>query len=153
MTTLTKKNAIIVFILLLVISTLINPRYLHNIHNTLLGRLLLIIFIVVASMNHIFLGLTVGLCIIIVSNMYIIEGHHLQTYDLNSNMYHDNAHRVVDGGVKKKEGVDRQTIENCVRSKDSNDLPVSKDMLCSGEDILPSESSNSKEAFHNCSTC
>ena len=154
---LTKKNAIMFFILLLVVSILLKPRYLHNIHSTLIGRLLLVAFIVVASMNHILLGLLVGLCVIIVSNMYYIEGMgnigddnstdntspgdkiNVTTTPPNSDT-DANANTDKDKDKnKEKDGTDRQTIESTIQSKDSNNIQVSRDMLRSGDDVAPSE--------------
>jgi hypothetical protein len=153
---LTKKNAIMFFILLLVVSILLKPRYLHNIHSTLIGRLLLVAFIVVASMNHILLGLLVGLCVIIVSNMYYIEGMttigddnstdntspgdkiNITTTPPNTDA-DSNLDKEKDKN-KEKDGTDRQTIESTIQSKDSNNIQVSRDMLRSGDDVAPSES-------------
>ncbi len=69
-----KTFGILGLFLLLVIILIIHPRVIHSAYNNILGRIILIVIIIFLSMNNVTLGLLAALCLIIASNMFLIQG-------------------------------------------------------------------------------
>lgn len=69
-----KKHGILGLFLLLVIILMLKPRVLFNLYNNILGRVVLIGVILFFTMFNVTLGLLSALCLIIVSNMFFMEG-------------------------------------------------------------------------------
>ena len=69
-----QKHGILGLFLLLVAFLVLKPRVILNIYNNILGRVLLIGLVLFFTTCNIALGLLSALCLIIVSNMFFMEG-------------------------------------------------------------------------------
>ena len=69
-----KKYGIFGLFLLLVVILVIKPRVIFNLYNNILGRVVLIGVVLFFTISNITLGLLAALCLIIVSNMFFMEG-------------------------------------------------------------------------------
>ena len=67
-------HGILGLFLLLVIILMLKPRVLFNLYNNILGRVVLIGVVLFFTTCNITLGLLAALCLIIVSNMFFMEG-------------------------------------------------------------------------------
>jgi hypothetical protein len=117
-----KKTAgnISLFVILAIILA-INPRYLINIYNTMLGRLVLIIVIIYLSMNRVTLGLLAALVLIIILNEFgsFTEGmENIATPDTVGNIS-PTANMNVGGTTVGEENVP-QTGGQTVLTKDAS---------------------------------
>jgi hypothetical protein len=68
------KHGILGLFILLVIILMLKPRVIFNLHNNILGRVVLIGVVLFFTMNNVTLGLLTALCLIIASNMFFMEG-------------------------------------------------------------------------------
>ena len=68
------KHGILGLFILLVIILMLKPRIIFNLHNNILGRVVLIGVVLFFTMNNVTLGLLTALCLIIASNMFFMEG-------------------------------------------------------------------------------
>jgi len=160
-----KKHGILGLFLLLVIILVLKPRFILNMYNNILGRVLLIGLVIFFTTCNVALGLLAGLCLIIVSNMFFMEG--LTNLDnksddelmikpgltigddnVSSNDTSDKINVITKANNKEKaEGVDRQTLEETVQSKSSESIPVDKSIFESTE-VKPCEpKTNVTEGF------
>jgi hypothetical protein len=69
-----KKCGIGCLFLLLVITLILKPRVLFNLHRNILGRVVLVGVVLFFTMFNVTLGLLAALCLIIASNMFFMEG-------------------------------------------------------------------------------
>jgi hypothetical protein len=67
-------HGILGLFLLLVIILVLKPRFILNMYNNILGRVLLIGVVIFFTTCNVALGLLAGLCLIIVSNTFFMEG-------------------------------------------------------------------------------
>jgi hypothetical protein len=157
-----KKHGILGLFLLLVIILVLKPRFILNMYNNILGRVLLIGLVIFFTTCNIALGLLAGLCLIIVSNMFFMEGVNIEGLtnldneditnpmiqpgltigddNVSSNDTVDKINVISKSKSKskekekeKEEGVDRQTLEETVQSKSSESIPVDKSIFESDE--------------------
>ena len=73
-----EKHGILGLFLLLVAFLVLKPRVILNIYNNILGRVLLIGLVLFFTTCNVALGLLSALCLIIVSNMFFIEGVNIE---------------------------------------------------------------------------
>lgn len=73
-----KKYGILGLFLLLVAILVVKPRVILNIYNNILGRVLLIGIVLYFTTCNVALGLLAALCLIIVSNMFFMEGVNME---------------------------------------------------------------------------
>ena len=152
-----KKGALGLFILLVAV-LVISPRFLYNIYDNILGKVVLLVVIAFLAKQNVTLGLLGVLCLIIVLSKYdgFVEGF----TDSNSNITtpgtvgEDNVPKPVGPSVKKvitkeeaqkklselkekanEAGVDINDIKDALASKASNSIPVSKDSVSSSESV------------------
>lgn len=132
--------------LLLVLVLVISPKTIKNVYDTILGRLVLICIIVFFTIHNATLGLLVALIVIISSNLFLFEGiENMPTTDGTINVVTD-AKDAKDDKYKNmvtkikaivdEDGVDKITIQDSVRSKDSKTLPISNP---SSDDVAPTD--------------
>ena len=168
MSMLNNKNAVTFFVFLLLLIILVNTNYVNQIHNTIIGRCLFVFFIILVTMHNMFLGLLAVLAIIIASNKSFIEGMNNPvtigddssygnlgkiTVITNDREYSFIAKDKKISALKKNKkkskvecnGVDRESLKECLKAKNSNHLPISKNMFKTTDDVAPSESV--KEGF------
>jgi len=79
-----KTKGIVALFVALAIILAIQPRMIHNMYNTLLGRLLIIVVVIFFAMHNITLGLLVVLAVIVVSNQFTTFAEGLETMDKTS---------------------------------------------------------------------
>ena len=156
------KHGILGLFILLVIILMLNPRVIYNLHNNVLGRVVLIGVILFFTTFNVTLGLLAALCLIIASNMFFMEGLNnlsgltvgednmdgtLNTGDTISVETKDkvkaNAKANVDSkdGAKISElqeqaqegGVDRISIQETIQSKNSKTMPPARSTFNSEE--------------------
>ena len=183
MSMINNKNAVMFFVFLLLLVILVNPRYVHHSNNSIIGRFLFVFFIIVASMNNIFLGLFSVLVIIIASNNYYMEGMATNngvtigddTSNANTGSYlpkisvitgqnssensnTDTSNNNMNISMLKQKsnndtnGVDRESLKDSLKAKNSNQLPISKNMFKSTDNVSANESI--KESFGGgCGIC
>jgi hypothetical protein len=143
------KNGILGLFVLLVIILMIKPRVFYNLYNHILGRVLLIGVVLFFTMFNVTLGLLAALCLIIVSNMFFMEGLDNMTIGDDTVVSPDEAKIKVSTRASKKEkeeeevvvGVDRQRVHETIQPKSSKTIPVDKNIFNS-EDVSPNESSS-----------
>ena len=153
--TLTTMQGYLSLFAILVVILLVNPSFYNNMYNNLLGRMFLIIIMIFFAMNNVTLGLLVALIIIIGTNMNFTEG--LSTMDLNalkmtpSTTGQIQVNTRSESNKKKnssKDGVDRMSLDETIKSKPSEQTYVSKENFTSA-DVLASDSDdlNSKTSM------
>ena len=146
------KNGILGLFVLLVIILMIKPRVFYNLYNHILGRVLLIGVVLFFTMFNVTLGLLAALCLIIVSNMFFMEGLDNMTIGDDNVVSPDEAKIKVSTRAEKEEkeekekeeevvGVDRQRVHETIQPKSSKTIPVDKNIFNS-EDVSPNESSS-----------
>lgn len=79
-----KTKGIVALFVALAIILAIQPRMIHNMYNTLLGRVLIIAVVIFFAMHNMTLGLLVVLAIIVVSNQFTTFAEGLETMDKTS---------------------------------------------------------------------
>ena len=125
---------------------MIKPRVFYNLYNHILGRVLLIGVVIFFTMFNVTLGLLAALCLIIVSNMFFMEGLDNMTIGDDNAVSPDEAKIKVSTKDKSKAedaveegGVDRQRIHETIQPKSSKTIPVDKSSFNS-DDVSPNES-------------
>ena len=68
-----KKHGILGLFLLLIVILVLKPKFILNMYNNILGRVLLIGLVLFFTTYNVALGLLAALCLIIVSNMFFME--------------------------------------------------------------------------------
>lgn len=145
-----KMKGMVALLVALILTFLLNPQIITNIHNTLLGRLFLISIIIYLSMNNTTLGLIVALIIIAASNQFgsFVEGMENQTVGEENTETIGEKKLLTKSAVKKKlgelkeediDGIDKEDIKTTLMSKESNTIPVDKNGNASSE-VDPSSS-------------
>jgi hypothetical protein len=170
------KSIVALFVTLAVILA-INPRIIHEIYNTILGRLVLICIIIFVSMHNVTLGLLITLIIIMLSKEFGILTEGMDNISTPDTIGDDNEditgkqqvltkdatnsmikNKISDLKKKASElGIDKEDIRNAILSKDSKTIPVSADATSSGEvdAFTPSMITNSSsltEGFCPCAS-
>jgi hypothetical protein len=74
MARLSRMQSIFGLFILLVVILALCPKMINNAYNTLLGRVVLIGLVIFFAMNNLTLGLLIALILILISNMYFVEG-------------------------------------------------------------------------------
>jgi hypothetical protein len=162
-----KNYGIAGLFLLLVATLIVKPRVFYNLYNHILGRVLLIGVVIFFTLCNVTLGLLAALCLIVASNMFLIEGLDNLHSSTGTTIGDDNALTSSDAkltvttkseskdkdGQKINEldaqGVDRQTIHETIQAKSSKTIPVDANIFNS-EDVKPSETSSTVvEGFIN----
>jgi hypothetical protein len=128
---------------------MIKPRVFYNLYNHILGRVLLIGVVLFFTMFNVTLGLLAALCLIIVSNMFFMEGLNNMTIGDDNAVSPDEAKIKVSTKDKSRAseadaegeggGVDRQRIHETIQPKSSKTIPVDKSSFNS-DDVSPNES-------------
>lgn len=154
------KGVVALFVSLAIILA-INPRIIHEIYNTILGRLVLICIIIFVSMHNVTLGLLLALVVIVLSKEFgsLTEGmDNISTPDtigedneditgkqtvLTKDATKNATKNATKDKVKNKIsdlkqniselGIDKEDIRNSILAKDSKTIPVSDDATSSGE--------------------
>ena len=147
-----KTKSIGALFVALVIILAVNPRFVNNIYNSILGRLVLVGIVVFFSMNNLILGLLVALAIISASNQFspFVEGMENGTTIGEDNTTTTGTQKVLTGDAVKQitqnmtpeqkdemskrisdlkakaeaAGVDTEAIKNSIMSKDSKTIPI-----------------------------
>lgn len=73
-----KKHGILGLFLLLVVILVLKPRIILNMYDNILGRVVLIGIVIFFTTCNVALGLLAALCLIIVSNMFLIVGSNME---------------------------------------------------------------------------
>lgn len=154
----------IAFILMLVIS-FFNPELIYNLNKSFIGKLIILIVIIFFSSSNIILGLlTIFIYFAILDKYrYVIEGmtteEKINTENTigkikNNETKNNETKKIGDSEEKPKDknknknkiiistsnnsnGVDIQDIRDSIASKDSNTLPLSKNMFKSTDNVEP----------------
>ena len=72
--TLNKMHGLGVIFTMLVVVLIVSPSTINNMYNNILGRVGLIALIIFFAMHNVTLGLLAALCVIVASNMSMVEG-------------------------------------------------------------------------------
>jgi len=172
----TKMQGSLGLFVLLVIILMVKPIFYNNMYNTVLGRLVLIAILLFFATTNVTLGLLVALIMIIGTNVFFVEGFESQkATDVKPSKTKSNSTAAIsdalsklnstgttigtgDDGVKSnvgkinvvtsnsKDGVDRLSVEQSVKPKNSNQIPVSKGNFVS-ENVDALDPSASTEGF------
>jgi hypothetical protein len=167
------KKAILALFLALLAILIMSPRWLYNIYDNTLGKLILIIVIIFLTRHNTTLGLLAVLCVIVVLHEYMpfVEG-----MDNNDNIQTPgtigednipaptgpNVQNIITKEEAKKKlsdlkekaneaGIDLNDIKDAISSKDSNSIPVDKQTMTSSENVQPFSPNMLKEGF--CGAC
>jgi hypothetical protein len=166
-----KNNGILGLFLILVVAMILNPKVLFNLYNNILGRIVLIGMVLFFTMFNVTLGLFGALCLIIASNMFLMEGLDNLTEGLdNLTVGEDNIPSSGRVSVETKEkvrsnaetkaagsdltigdlqaqaqsgGIDKESIHNSIQSMSSKSIPTDKSNFRS-EEVSPSESTTTE---------
>ena len=212
--TLNKMHGLGLIFTMLVVVLIVSPSTINNMYNNILGRVGLIALIIFFAMHNVTLGLLVALCVIIASNMHMVEGfdtasigtgqnidpsllgtgdnisnikQELQTAQANQSANASSTSTsspattpttitttpsttsssttsstsapstttpstttstTTTATTNKKDGVDRQAVQQALQSTSSNSMPVNRGMFKSDE-VAPSTapSTTTQEGF------
>ena len=212
--TLNKMHGLGVIFTMLVVVLIVSPSTINNMYNNILGRVGLIALIIFFAMHNVTLGLLVALCVIVASNMSMVEGfdtasigtgqnidpsllgtgdnisnikQELQTAQANQSANASSTSTsspattpttitttpsttsssttsstsapstttpstttstTTTATTNKKDGVDRQAVQQALQSTSSNSMPVNRGMFKSDE-VAPSTapSTTTQEGF------
>jgi hypothetical protein len=133
-----KIHGLIGLFLMLVVTIAVSPGIINNIYDTILGRIVLLGVVIFFTVHNTTLGLLVALCLIVVSNKYLIEGNENMDDSMDSVKKEDKEEDLVGGG-------DPIVAHDSIQPLDSSTVPVSKDEFKSDE-VKP-VTSISKEGF------
>jgi hypothetical protein len=157
MTFIKLDKATVAFILIFIISW-INPELIYNLNKFYIGKLIILMIIIFFSSENIILGLLAIFIYFAILDeyRYVIEGmtneEQIITKDTIGEIKQDNPSLSETEGKEKSKktdkiiistensntnGVDIQDIRDSIASKDSNTLPLSKNMFKSSEDVEP----------------
>lgn len=149
----------IMFILLIIISW-INPELIYNLNKFYVGKLVILIIIVFFSSCNIILGLLTILMYFLILDKYryVIEGMSNEEQIKTENTIGEIKENVKEEGNEEKEvgekeskknkiiistsninsnGIDIQDIRDSIASKDSNSLPLNRNIFKSSDDVEP----------------
>ena len=169
-----KTEIVIGVIILLAFILLINKQNLNNIHNSVLGRLIIICIIIFVALKNITLGLLVVFSFILLSSTFnyyegmennvpttigednvssmgsqkVLTSSATKTSKLNENKVNKNLNKEKD---TNKDGIDKESIKLTIMPKNSKHIPVDPKMNNSDE-VEPSsqkilDSSSKLEGF------
>jgi len=154
------NKSTIAFILLILISGM-NPDLIYNLNKFYIGKLIILIVIIFFSSCNIILGLlTIFMYFMILDKYrYVIEGmSNEETIDTKNtigeikenknknNKNEDNEDKnknakknkiIISTSNVNSTGVDIQDIKDTIASKDSNSLPLNKNVFKSSDDVEP----------------
>jgi hypothetical protein len=147
----------IAFILILIIS-FFNPELIYNLNKSFIGKLIILIVIIFFSSSNIILGLlTIFIYFAILDKYrYVIEGmiteEQINTENTIGKIKNNetkkignseeksedkNKNKIIISTSNNSNGVDIQDIRDSIASKDSNSLPLSKNMFKSTDNVEP----------------
>ncbi len=131
----------------LVMILLINPKIINDMYETILGKLVLILFILFISSKNITLGLLVALILIIVSSKFRV-----QTNILKGNIYEGmqgsiskDAEDILNDYLSSTSGVDLETIKTTIQPKDSAAFNVTRQV--DNVEVMPSGTETFQNAY------
>ena len=165
------KNIIYLFVVLVIIIA-INPRWINNLYNNFIGRLLLLIVIVFFATHNTTLGLLAVLALIIVLEQYttFTEGLDMMGSTAPTTIGDDNVPITGQKTVLTRDavaqlmpssmvasptisqlkekastaGIDKEDIRNNILAKNSNTLPISPTMTSSGDNVAANTPTTTK---------
>lgn len=150
-------KTIIAFILL-ALFILTNPKMVNDLNNHLIGKVIIISLIIYFTNYSLVLGLLcVFIYFMILDNYkYIIEGLETQQPENKNLLTEEQKNKIKEqhittentvGSIPEEKkinistnnqtGIDREDIKNSIASKDSNTLPINKNMFSSGDNVEP----------------
>jgi len=149
------KNKEVVALFFVLVSILaISPRFVYNMYQTIVGKLIILCIIVFFSMKNVTLGLLLALCLIIQSTQFhsLTEGMDNNTsvtigedntIDVSGNKINlvtkqEAEQKISDLKAKiQNSGLNVTTIEDSIRAKASQAIPVDKQSVSSSENVSP----------------
>ena len=145
----------IAFILILIIS-FFNPELIYNLNKSFIGKIIILIVIIFFSSSNIILGLLIIFMYFAILDKYryVIEGmiteEKINTEntigEIKNNETKNNEtkkvkpkdeNKIIISTSNNSNGVDIQDIRDSISSKDSNSLPLSKNMFKSTDNVEP----------------
>jgi hypothetical protein len=137
-----KIHGLIGLFLMLVVIIAVSPRFINNIYDTILGRIVLLGVVIFFTAHNTTLGLLVALCLIVVSNKYLIEG--------NENMADSIEGQKTEGQKtegQKTEGqkTEGQKTEDVKKPEDKK--TKEEDLVGGGDPIVAHESIQPVDSF------
>jgi hypothetical protein len=152
-------------VLLIFTLMLLNPYYVYSLYDTVLGRLILLLVLLLLTLNNIVYGLIFVLCIVICVNMFFVEGMTNNTSGITigeenvankkdkiivlTKMAQNESQGKIDSNESKsdlnesedmkKNGIDLQTIEDSIKSINSNTIPIDKSSFKEKQEINPND--------------
>jgi hypothetical protein len=138
----------------LVIILAISPRFVYNIYQTVIGKLIILCILAFFAMKNITLGLLIALCLIILSTQFdkLTEGMDNNTavtigedntIDVSGNKINlvtkqEAEQKISDLKAKiQNSGLNVTTIEDSIRAKASQAIPVDKQTVASSDNVSP----------------
>ena len=140
-----KFHGLIGLFLMLVVIIAVSPRFINNIYDTILGRFVLLGVVIFFTAHNTTLGLLVALCLIVVSNKYLIEGNENMSDSMDAIKKEEDEKKETDKEEDLVGGGDPIIASESIQPLDSSTVPVSKDVFKS-DDVKPVTSS-SKDGF------
>jgi hypothetical protein len=154
-----KNKEIVALFVGLVIVLAISPRFVYNIYQTVVGKLVLLVILSFFAMKNVTLGLLFALCLIVLSVQYgsLTEG--METIQTPGTIGEDNTidtsgnkislatkeqakqnaeQKISDLKAKiQNSGLNVTAIEDSIRAKASQTIPVDKQQTFSNEHVSP----------------
>ena len=141
-------HGIIGLFLVVVVVFMVNPGVINNIYDTILGRIVLLGIVIFFTSHNTTLGLLVALCLIVVSNKYLIEG--VENMDPNTEKEQKDKEQKEDEQKEQEEqpvtSVDPITAHESIQPLESSTVPVKKSDYKSDE-VTSAESITDKQPF------
>jgi hypothetical protein len=127
-----KIHGLVGLFLMLVVIIAVSPRFINNIYDTILGRIVLLGVVIFFTSHNTTLGLLVALCLIVVSNKYLIEG--------NENMADSVEPVKTEEEEKKTEGQKTEEVKTEDKKNKEEDLVGGGNPIIANESIQPVDS-------------
>jgi hypothetical protein len=150
-----KNKEVVALFFVLVIILAISPRFVYDIYQTIVGKLIILCILIFFSMKNVTLGLLIALCLIILSRQFNTLTEGMNNNQTSTTIGEDNTsdasgnkinvatkeeaeQKISDLKAKiQNSGLNVTSIEDSIRAKASQSIPVDKQTISSSENVSP----------------
>ena len=150
-----KNKEVVALFFVLVIILAISPRFVYDIYQTIVGKLIILCILIFFSMKNVTLGLLIALCLIILSTQFNTLTEGMDNSQTSTTIGEDNTsdasgnkinvatkeeaeQKISDLKAKiQNSGLNVTSIEDSIRAKASQSIPVDKQTISSSENVSP----------------
>lgn len=152
-----KNKEVVALFFVLVIILAISPRFVYDMYQTIVGKLIILSILIFFSMKNVTLGLLIALCLIILSTQFNSLTEGMDNNQTSTTIGEDNTSASDASGNKiniatkeeaeqkisdlkakiQNSGLNVTSIEDSIRAKASQSIPVDKQTISSSENVSP----------------